>query len=58
MQRKVLDEIDDMFKAKPTREIINDADVVAAVEKRKLKEYFNLVIETYLRQEKKSISSF
>lgn len=58
MTRKVFDEIDDMFKNKRPREVVDDADVVAFVEKRRLKEIFNQVIENYLRTQKMTIDRF
>lgn len=58
MTRKVFDEIDDMFKNKRPREVVDDADVVAFVEKRRLKEIFNQVIENYLRTKKMTIDRF
>ena len=58
MSRKVFDELNDILSNKPQREPINDDDVKDFVEKRRLKEYFDKVIETYLRIKNKSINSF
>lgn len=58
MQRKVFDELNDIMSSKKQREIMDDSDVVAFVEKRRLKEYFNQVIENYLRSKKLPIEDF
>lgn len=58
MKRKVFDELNDILTNKHQHEIVNDDDVVAFVEKRRLKELFNQVIEEYLKKEKMTIDSF
>lgn len=58
MTRKVLEELDDIFKNKKPHEIVDDSDVVAFVEKRRLKGIFNQVIENYLKVNKISIDNF
>lgn len=58
MQRKVFDEINDIFTAKKPPEYVNDDDVVRFTTIRHLKERFNFQIDSYLKKNKMNIGNF
>jgi hypothetical protein len=53
---KELREINDMFKPLNNKEVVNDDDVIRYQRIRTAKQYFNKLIENYLREKKISIA--
>lgn len=53
---KELRELNEIFTPVKKREVIDDSDVIRVTRMRKMKEYFNQLIQKYLRENNKSIS--
>lgn len=52
MTRKVMREINEMFTPRPEKQLIDDSDVIKFAKNRVRKQYFNEIIEKYLKENK------